>query len=193
MDWTIRRATTDAAPAVREIARESWHAAYDDILGPDTVADVTDDWYAIEELEVSIRKSRETDDEEFLLAVPARADEASDADPDPNPDATASSDAGVSAEIEGFAHAGLHPDDPTAAYLVRLYVRPGTWGEGTGTALLERIEATFEPTCDRLRLTVLADNEIGVSFYESAGFERVQTRQSDLGDGIDECIYEKAL
>ncbi|RKD98362.1 GNAT family N-acetyltransferase [Halopiger aswanensis] len=191
MDWTIRQATTDAAPVVREIARESWHAAYDDILGAETVADVTDDWYAIAELEESIRNSRETDDETFLLAVPADTND--DSDTDTAPDATAGSDAGVGAEIEGFAHAGLHPDDPAAAYLVRLYVRPDTWGEGAGTALLERIEAAFEPTCDRLRLTVLADNEIGVSFYESAGFERVQTRRSDLADGVDECIYEKRL
>lgn len=183
MDWTIRRATTDAAPVVREIARESWHAAYDDVLGPDTVTDVTDDWYAIEELEESIRNSRQTDDEAFLLAVPADTDGASDTD----------AGFGADVEIAGFAHAGLHPDDPAVAYLVRLYVRPDAWGEGAGTALLERIEARFEPTCDRLRLTVLADNEIGISFYESAGFERVQTRPSDLGDGVDECTYEKQL
>lgn len=186
MDWTICQATTDAAPAVREIARESWHAAYDEILGADTVTDVTDEWYAIEELEESIRNSRETDEEAFLLAVPAGTDGASDTDTDDG-------SGGVDAEIEGFAHAELHPDDPSAASLIRLYVRPDTWGDGAGTALLERIEATFEPTCDRLRLTVLADNEIGVSFYESAGFERVRTRRSDLGDGVDECIYEKEL
>lgn len=40
MGWTVRQATPDAAPIIHEIARESWHAAYDDFLGPETVDEV---------------------------------------------------------------------------------------------------------------------------------------------------------
>ena len=172
MDWSVRRATPAEASAVRGIARESWHAAYDRILGPDRVDEYVDDWYAIDGLEESIRGATARDDATFLVAE---------------------SDSRGDGRIRGFAHASADPDADAVADLHRLYVRPDAWGEGAGTALLERVETALAPVCDRLRLTVLADNEVGISFYESAGFERLETRPSDVGTDLEECIYGKPL
>jgi ribosomal protein S18 acetylase RimI-like enzyme len=45
-----RPATPDDAPAVRRIARIAWHAAYDDLLGPDRVEALVDEWHDAERL-----------------------------------------------------------------------------------------------------------------------------------------------
>jgi len=164
----VRSAVSDDATAVREIARESWHAAHDSILGSETVAETIDRWYAIDELRASIAEARDREDAVFLVAE----------------------DAG---ELVGFAHAGPHRDRPAVASLNRIYVCPDRWGNGSGTALLERVEGRLEEAYDRLYLAVLADNEVGVSFYESAGFERVGTQESDLKTGVEEYVYEKTL
>ncbi|ELZ03903.1 GNAT family N-acetyltransferase [Natrialba asiatica] len=189
MDWTVRRATPELAPAVREIARESWHAAYDEFLGPSQVTTMIDDWYALDGLEESIADAGDREDVSFLVAVPDDTDTGADI-------GTGDERSGDTAV--GFAHAGILPDERSTAYLSRLYVRPSVWGDGAGTALIGRIEADVRPHCDRLRLSVLANNEIGISFYESAGFERVETHASDLvnvdGTGeLEEFTYEKRL
>ncbi|MFC4542849.1 GNAT family N-acetyltransferase [Halosolutus amylolyticus] len=179
MTRDIREATADDVWAVHETARESWHAAYDDLLGPDRVDEIVDEWYAIGEIESSIADTTGRDDATFLVV-----------------DSGAKTDAGAIEADErchGFAHVVPWPEDARVAYLVRIYVRPDRWGEGIGTALLEHLEAEFEGGFDRLRLAVLADNEVGVSFYESRGFDRVGTYDSDLGADLEEYIYEKAL
>ena len=168
MSWNVRPAVPADAPAVREIARESWHAAYDSILGSETVTETIDRWYATDDLEAAIVEARGREDVVFAIVE--------DAD-DP----------------VGFVHAGPHRERPAVASLYRIYVRPDRWGDGVGTALLERLETDLEDRYDRLWLAVLADNEVGVSFYESTGFERVGTQESDLKAGVEESIYEKRL
>lgn len=175
MTWTVRAATPGAAPIVREIARESWHAAYDEFLGAERVANAVANWYAIDDLEESITEAADHGDATFLLAE--REDDGKRENDDN--------------AVVGFAHAGADVDDPDVAQLIRLYVRPAAWGNGAGTVLLERVESDLRDACDRLRLVVLADNEIGVSFYESSGFQRVETHESDLGNGLEEYVYEK--
>ncbi len=168
MSPDVRCADPDDATAIREIARKSWHAAYDPILGAETVTETIDQWYALEALEASITEARAREDAVFLIA--------SEAD-----------------EPLGFAHAGPHRERPAVASLNRLYVRPDRWNEGIGTALLERVQDSLRGAYDRLYLAVLADNEVGVSFYESTGFERVATQDSDLKPEVEEYVYEKPL
>lgn len=175
MNLTVRRATPDAAPVVREIARESWHAAYDEFLGAERVGNTVSEWYGVEELEVSILEAADRENATFLLAE--RRDDAKRENDD----------------VVGFAHASASSDDPDVANLIRLYVRPTAWGNGVGTALFERVESDLQDASDRLRLVVFADNEVGVSFYESSGFERAETRESDFGEGLEEYVYEKPL
>lgn len=158
----------DDATAIREIARESWHAAYDPILGNETVTETIDQWYAVDDLEASIVEARAREDAVFLIAE-------------------------VADEPVGFAHAGPHRDRPSVASLNRIYVHPDWWGEGIGSALLARVEDSLRTEYNRLYLAVLADNDVGVSFYESAGFERIGTQDSDLKPEVEEYIYEKFL
>lgn len=176
MTRTVRQATIDDIWAVHATARESWHAAYDDFLGPETVDDVVDEWYAISDLESSISDASGREDAAFLIV------EDSDAAGD-----------GFAGECRGFAQVVPWPEDASVGYLTQLYVQPDVWGEGVGTALLERLEIDLGGAFDRLRLAVLADNEVGISFSEAVGFEHVVTRETDLADGLEEHVYERRL
>lgn len=165
MDVEIGTATPDDAVAVQRVARESWHAAHDDVVGPDVVETAIDEWYDPE----SLAASMDRDDGRFLVA---RAD-------------------GI---LVGFAQAVLgDEDDP--AYLARIYVAPERWGEGVGTDLLDRLERWLrEAGADRLRLAVMADNEVGNAFYEERGYRVVDERETDLfGAAFEEFVREKSL
>ncbi|QSW99941.1 GNAT family N-acetyltransferase [Haloterrigena alkaliphila] len=185
MTRDVRRATTDDVWAIQQTARESWHAVYDDVLGPATVDDVVDDWYALGDLESTIGDARGRDDVAFLVAEPTAGGDGRDRT-DGGRDPTA-------AVPVGFAHAVPWPENTSVAYLAGLYVRPGRWGEGTGTALLESLEASLDGPFGRVRSAVLAANDVGVSFAESAGFERIGTRETGLAEGLEERVYEKGL
>lgn len=174
----VRRATTDDVWSVHEIARESWHAAYDDLFGSERVDEIVDDWYAIGDLESAIDQASGRDDAAFLIAERDHGDGAVDRFQSP---------------CCGFAHAVPWPRDSSTAYLARLYVSPDVWRKGIGTALLERLEARLGRVFDRLRGAVLADNDVGVSFSESSTFHRVAVQETDLADGLEEIVYEKSL
>lgn len=169
---TVREASRLNAPTVAQVARESWHGAYDEIVGVETVDDVVDEWYDVDSLENSIEDAADREDATFLVAEDADEYEL---------------------ELVGFAHAGPNPEDADTAELARIYVHPEAWGDGTGRALLKQVERDLGERYDRLRLSVLAENEIGVAFYESTGFDRVESRSSDLGEDLEEYVYEKSL
>lgn len=46
----LRSAEAADVPEIADVARAAWHAAYDDVLGPDAVDDTVDDWYDEREL-----------------------------------------------------------------------------------------------------------------------------------------------
>jgi ribosomal protein S18 acetylase RimI-like enzyme len=161
---SVRPATLADVPAIQRVARAAWHAAYDDVLGPDAVETLQDRWYDRDGLRASI----EADPAVFLVA-------AADGEP------------------AGFAHAS--PDETGDWHLARIYVDPDRWGEGVGTALLGQVEAALRTRgVEAYRLAVLADNDVGVGFYESRGFERVDTREVELaGVPVTEHWYRKTL
>lgn len=177
-DVTIRAATPGEAEPVRELARAAWHAAYDDIMGPDEVDQRLDNWWRAEELRDVITNP----DHVFLVAVGA------DGAPDAGGDGESATGAGT--DPAGVVHAG---PSPSGAYVVpRLYVHPERWGEGIGTALLDHVVTRAREETDRLQVVLLSGNEVGVGFYESHGFEPVG--ESGLVDaGEQEVIYERRL
>jgi len=149
----IRDADPDDAERVATVARASWHAAYDEVLGGGTVDAVVDEWYDPARLEEQIRAA-EAGDATFLVGV-------------------------VDRELLGFTNGGpareyeSDPDDPDA-FLSRLYVHPDGWGEGLGTALIGRLARRLdEAGYERVWLEVFEENERAYGFYESLGFERI--------------------
>lgn len=161
---TIREAAVRDADAIQRVAREAWHATYDELLGPETVAVLVDDWFA-----------------------PGRV-VADDVQPPERPLFVALADD----EVVGFVEATPGEDDGSF-HLYRIYVRPDRWGEGIGTRLLDRIEtAVGDRGGERLQLSVFAANEVGVGFYESRGFERVGSER-DERFGRERYAYVKHL
>jgi GNAT superfamily N-acetyltransferase len=157
----VRTAAVEDVPVIQRIARDAWHAAYDEILGAEAVETKIAEWYDPDDLRESVAA------EEGVFVV---------AGDDP----------------AGFAQAVPGED---AWHLARIYVDPGKWGEGVGTALLDRIETELRAAgVKRYRLGVLAENEVGVGFYESRGFERFDTWTVELA-GVEtaEYWYRKAL
>lgn len=148
----IRLATTDDAPTIAAVASDAWHAAYDAILGVDAVDGLIEEWYAVGALETSIDRG--------------------------NAPMFVAEDAGA---MLGFAQGGPSPDGPADAVIHRIYVHPTRWGEGIGTALLDRLcSHLVEAGHDDLWLGVFAENEVGRRFYETKGFTEIDRRLVEL-------------
>jgi ribosomal protein S18 acetylase RimI-like enzyme len=163
-DATIRPATASDTGAIRAVARASWHAAYDPVLGADRVDEVVDSWYDPERLATD---DVEPDERPFFVA----------------------DDGGV----VGFAEAVPDDEDGDTAHLYRIYVHPDEWGRGIGGSLLDRIEDVLgNRGFEWLTLSVMAENDVGVRFYESEGFERTATTRNEQLD-IREFEYGKPL
>ena len=181
-DASIRPATPEDAPEIQRVARSSWHAAHDDIIGADAVDTVIDEWYDTEDLAASVAR----DDATFLVACA-----------DDGPDDTDDAD-----EILGFAQ-GVLGDEGEPAWLARIYLAPDHWGEGLGSELLGRVESWLrekeekekeKEAAERLRLAVMADNEVGNAFYEKHGYEVVAERDEEVfGAAFEEYVREKEL
>lgn len=183
MDANVRPATTSDVADVRRVARESWHATYDDLLGTDAVESVVNEWYDLYRL----RQSVEREDGLFLVAEREVGGE---------DDGDGEGGTETEAELLGFGQSLLADgENDGAAELPRLYVHPDHWGEGVGTALAERIESwAADRGAERLRLIVLADNEVGNAFYESRGYRTVGSRESDFeGETVTDYVREKEL
>ena len=122
---TIMAATPEDAQAVLSVARESWHAAYDDIIGEDAVEAVLEDWYQLGDLRAAIGDST------FVVAE-HDGTVVGFAHAGPNPD-----------------------DGDGTYQLYRIYVRPDLWGRAIGGHLLDRVaDAVRAAGGDRLRLGV---------------------------------------
>ncbi|MFC6721328.1 GNAT family N-acetyltransferase [Halobacteriaceae archaeon SHR40] len=95
-------------------------------------------------------------------------------------------------EIVGYVsgHAG-----ETTAQLGAIYVDPDRWGEGIGTQLLERFEQySHDRGCERIELEVLADNDLGESFYRARGYTPVETQEVELfGETVRETLFQRSI
>lgn len=162
-DVTFRRGRPDDAGSIVAVARDCWHATYDDILGPATVEATLKKWYDIDDI------IRSTETEGHVVEV-------ADANP-----------------VVAFAHAGPHPD-MDGALLYRLYADPGWWGTGIGTRLVDRTLDRLSDRWNRVRAVVISENSIGVAFYESYGWNRIETREETVsGVTVDEYVYQYEL
>ncbi|PRD42030.1 GNAT family N-acetyltransferase [Phyllobacterium phragmitis] len=60
----LRTATKDDIPAVRDLLVATWHAAFDDVLGVETVNAITNKWHSLDALKKQLSKPYS----EFVLA-----------------------------------------------------------------------------------------------------------------------------
>lgn len=65
-----------------------------------------------------------------------------------------------------------------------LHVHPDHWGDGIGTRLLEAGIGHLPESTERLVLKTFEENGIGLSFYESRGFDAVGTTDYEVGGEI---------
>ncbi|KTG10457.1 hypothetical protein AUR64_12915 [Haloprofundus marisrubri] len=177
----VREANADDASAVAAVARESWHAAYDDLLSPSVVDETVDAWYDPTDLREQIAQSGEGGSGVYV--------------------------AEIDGSVVGFAHVYGGSDGrndastarSTAATaereLGRLYVREAQWARGVGTALLDRAATDLAADgVERLRTVVFANNDGGRRFYDARGFEvRGERTEAFGGERYDQLVLVASL
>ncbi len=88
--------------------------------------------------------------------------------------------AAVDEEVTGFASAEQTWADEVELHTI--YVHPERWGEGIGSALLEKIRTFARDTAvDRIVCAVFDENVVGVGFVEASGFERGKAVEARFG------------
>ncbi|WP_225334959.1 GNAT family N-acetyltransferase [Halomicrobium urmianum] len=95
-------------------------------------------------------------------------------------------------DVVGYASCGM--TEPASIGDLDIYVHPDHWGEGIGTALLERGEQHLRDVGTMtIRDEVLVENGVGNAFYREH-FEEAGQRTVDFG-GEEKAVnvYEKSL
>lgn len=143
MDFLIRRADKNDAPALAEILTQSWKAAYADIVPPAELNSAADS----ERYTAAFTAMTQNPSNTFLIAhgggvpcgmlfyCPAR-----------------------DTDLSGYAE------------IVALYTLPQYWGTGLGRALAERALGEMQPRFSGAALWVFRDNARARRFYEKFGF-----------------------
>lgn len=162
----FREATLDDIDSIQRVARASWHKAHGPILGEDAVEELLVRWYSRDGLKESIRR----EDATMFLAID-------------------------DSEVVGFTQGGPTEDGPADAAVGAIYVLPEYWGEGLGTELLDRLFDIFRTDDhESVWLTVMANNEIGRSFYNKHCFDVHEERTVELaGQEVDDVVLIRSL
>ena len=184
----IRAGSAADAAQVAAVQRESWFAAYADIIAPAVIDRVT-----LPDNGARVRQSFRTRPRQRMLLA---ADTAAT-----GPDAS---------EVVGYALYGPETDVLNApwphpltadgaggrvAELYALYVHPDWWSTGTGRALTDQVLAQVRAAgYTSITLWVLESNARARRFYGRAGFAADGARHllDDLG-GVTEIRYRRAL
>lgn len=193
-DCTVRAATHSDVDAIREVASEAWTAAYDDVLDRSTIEAALAEWYD----PAALRELVTADD----VAVFVAATDGNGAETRGEGD-----DGGPDSDVVGYVSAGPdgQPDaDASEAAPARrsetatvgaLYVLPDLWGEGIGTALLERfLSRTRDRGCAAVEVVALSENDVGCSFYRRRGFATIEERETELfGETVAETVFRRSV
>jgi ribosomal protein S18 acetylase RimI-like enzyme len=168
MTVEIREATGEDVDAIRSVARDSWYAAYGGFLEPSAVEGALGEYYDPELIEAGINH----DDIAFFVAVDETQDDEA---------------------VIGFASAEQTWADEVELHTI--YVHPDRWGEGVGAALLDRIqEWATEQGVDRIACAVLAENSVGIGFFEALDFRRGSEAKGEIAGVLhDEYEFELDL
>jgi GNAT superfamily N-acetyltransferase len=162
----IRRGRPDDAAAVAEVHVRTWQAAYEHVFGAELLAGVTVE----QRLPMWRQILRDAEQTAFV----------------------AESEGG----IVGWCTVGPSRDPDADGELWGIYVLPGSWGAGAGTALLAAgVEVLRESGCREVILWVLEDNPRARRFYEREGWTLDGEYKEDqfLGVTVPEVRYRLKL
>lgn len=174
MTADVRPAGLGDIDAIAAVADAAWYAAYGGFLDPSTIAAALETYYDPGILEAAVAE----DAIGFYVAVEEDEKEKENE---------------KQSGVVGFASVEQTWVDETELHT--LYVHPERWGEGIGSALLERAtERATAQGVDRIACGVLADNAVGVGFFESRRFERGRTTDAEIaGERHPELAFERRV
>lgn len=139
---------------IQSVATQAWHAAHAPIIGADTVETFLEEHYDTESFRSRINHK------DVIIEVAA--------------------DAGDT--VVGYAMANPIEEELTFS-LTHIYVTPDHWSNGIGRQLLNHIEQKIRHCGgERITLSVMADNNRAVRFYETTGYNRVSEFYDDRID-----------
>jgi ribosomal protein S18 acetylase RimI-like enzyme len=167
----IRAATRTDVPVIQQVARRSLSQScsfLDESARDHLVEEKYDD--------DALRAAIERPDVTYVVACASDEDE----------EDAAGALVGYASAVQTTATEGAVPS---------LAVAPERWGEGIGTALVERLIATLHRRgVERVEMSVLAGNEVAIDFCEARGFECVDERETELPSGPHrEFVYTSDL
>ena len=163
---TIRAATVNDIPAIRQLASDTWPNAYGHILSAEQIAYMLELFYSTESLQQQMLAQHVS----FLLL-----------EDDNKP--------------VGFASFAAKAGDEKIYHLHKLYVLDEMQGTGAGKALLQAVAAQCSDSgASRLRLNVNRHNK-ALHFYIKQGFAIAGQEDIDIGNGyfMNDFIMEKEL
>lgn len=149
----IREATITGVSAIQEVARETWHAPYDDVIGADAVDEQVDEWDSRDSAGTGVS----LEDWPYLIAERKGA-------------------------IVGYTSGGPTEDGPADGVVTSIKARPAHWGEGVGSARLRAPHDRLRDLgCESVWLAVLADNDAWRSFCDDHGYEVHGDDETEIG------------
>ncbi|SRR6266700_3207385 len=202
----IRAGSAAQAAQIAAVQRETWFAAYEDIIAPEVIDRVT-----APDGGARVRQSfRIRPWQRVLVAVDPDAVDPDAVDPGSGDPGSGDPGSGDPGGTVGYASFGPETDVLNApwphpltadgesgrvAELYALYVRPAWWSTGTGRVLMEKVLARSAAAGYRsITLWVLRDNQRARRFYERAGFapDGAANVLTGLG-GVIEVRYRRDL
>lgn len=149
---SIKDATTDHIPLIREIADKTWWKIYSTILSVEQIRYMLNTIYS----PATLHKVIETGSQHFILLY-------------------------CGDQAQGFAAYGARPEDPLIYKLHKLYVLPDTQGKGYGRLLVEDVKRRLTTLgIDTLDLNVNRYNP-AKTFYERLGFRIIHEEDIPIG------------
>ena len=185
---TIRTATDEDIDAIRDIAEAAWYAGVGGALDPAAIAEAIETYYDPEIVAAGV----EADSVAFYVAETEAGNGATDGKPSDEGSMDGES-TDEESTVVGFASAERTWADEVELHTI--YVHPDRWGEGVGAALLDEVAAWARAEgADRIACGVLADNAVGVGFFEAVGFRRGRKTEAEIAGSVrEEYEYELSL
>lgn len=160
----IREASQGDQEAITAVTERSLTESYS--LSPSTIGEAVDDWYAPGAFGAKLDRN------DVVLLV-------------------AEDETG---EVVAFSE-GLLVAEGEQGDLLWLHVHPAHRGRGFGAELFDRMDERLRRMgAEHLRGRVLADNQLGASFYRERGFEHVEDDRIEIdGEEYVEYVFSNAV